>query len=111
MFKIGEQLAKLRKEHNYKQTDVAEKLQVSQQVISNIERGITLPDINFLKSAADLYGVSLDKLVGRDFNDYDADSIEKQIIGCIQQMNDAGKELSLGLISQVAQSQENKNGK
>ena len=42
---IGKRLAEIRREKNYKQTELAEKLNVSQQVVSNIERGVTMPDI------------------------------------------------------------------
>lgn len=110
MQSIGKHLAELRKRNHYKQTDVAEKLNVSQQVISNIERGLSTPDIVFLKGAADLYNISLDHLVGRDFFGDDTDDIERQIINYIKQMDDKGKELSLGLVSQVAQHRGSNNG-
>ena len=89
---------------------LAEKLNVSQQVISNIERGLTEPDIAFLKGAADLYNISLDQLVGREFIETKSDDLESRIISCIKQMDERGKELSLGLVSQVAQHRGNKNG-
>ena len=50
MQQIGKHLADLRKKNHYKQIELAEKLNVSQQVISNIERGLTEPDIAFLKA-------------------------------------------------------------
>lgn len=49
MQKLGERLAALRKQYRYKQAEVSAKLNVSQQVISNIECGKTTPDIDFLK--------------------------------------------------------------
>ena len=110
MKKLGRHLAKLRKEHNYKQKDLARLLNISQQVISNIERGFSAPDIELLKKMADLYGVSLDHLVNRDFSDQGTNDIEQKIISCIKQMDDKGKELSLGLVSQVAQHQGSSNG-
>lgn len=107
---LGKHLAELRKKYKYKQTDIAEKLNISQQVVSNIERGVTVPDIGFLKGVADIYGISLDELVGRDFSGGNKDSIEEQIMGYLKQLDPEGKALSLGLISQVAQSRDN-NGK
>ena len=59
---LGERLAKVRKEKGFKQKDLAERLNMSQQVISNIERNATAPDIEFLSGVADLYGMSLDEL-------------------------------------------------
>ena len=102
MQKLGEHLAALRKNRGYKQAEVAAKLNVSQQVISNIECGKTAPDISFLKKAADLYETSLDQLVGRTFTSNGSDDLERQIISYVQQMNTAEKELSLGLVSTVA---------
>lgn len=110
MKQIGKHLAELRKKNHYKQTELAEKLSVSQQVISNIERGLTEPDIAFLKGAADLYNISLDQLVGRNFIETSHNDLESRIISYIKQMDDKGKELSLGLVSQVAQHRGSKDG-
>ena len=100
---IGKRLAEIRKSKKLKQMELAEMLNVSQQVISNIERGVTTPDIEQLKKFADIYNISLDELVGRDYFSDDADDVERKIISFIKQMDDKGKELSLGLLSQVAQ--------
>ena len=51
---LGERLAKIRKENNYRQKDLSVILNVSQQVISNIERNRTAPDIELLKAVADV---------------------------------------------------------
>lgn len=110
MQKIGERLAKLRKENHYKQADIAEKIGVSQQVISNIERGVTAPDIEQLKMIADIYNISLDQLVGREFIGEDTDDVDRQIISYIKQMDNEGKELSLGILSQVAQHRGSNDG-
>ena len=110
MQKIGERLVEFRKRHHYKQAELAKMLNVSQQVISNIERGVTTPDIEQLKSFADIYNISLDQLVGRDFAGENSDDVERQIINYIKQMDDEGKELSLGLVSQVAQHRGSNDG-
>lgn len=110
MHQIGRRLAELRKKNSYKQIELAERLNVSQQVISNIERGLSEPDIAFLKGAADLYNISIDQLVGRNFIESQTDDLEKKIISYIKQMDEKGKELSLGLVSQVAQHRGKENG-
>ena len=51
---IGKRLAEIRKSKKLKQMELAEMLNVSQQVISNIERGVTTPDIEQLKKFADI---------------------------------------------------------
>ena len=47
------------------QEDVAEKVGVSRQAVAKWEKGETLPDIESCIKLADLFGVSLDYLVGR----------------------------------------------
>ncbi len=107
---IGKRLAEIRKSKRFKQTELAEMLNISQQVISNIERGVTAPDIEQLKKFADIYNISLDQLVGRKFFSDDTDEVERKIISYIKQMDDEGKELSLGLLSQVAQHRGSNDG-
>lgn len=108
---IGERLAKIRKDKGYKQKDLADLLNMSQQVISNIERNTTAPDINFLQGVADLYCMSIDELIGRRVTTKDGNNVEQQILSIIEQMDDIGKELSLGLVNQVAKHQGNNNAK
>lgn len=110
MQKIGERLSEYRKKNKFKQAELAEKLHVSQQVISNIERGVTTPDLEQLKILADIYKVSLDQLVGRNFVRDDSDDYEHQVINYLKQMDAQGRELSLGLLSQVAQHRGNNDG-
>ncbi len=108
---IGIRLAEIRKNKGITQKELADKLHVSQQVISNIERGVTAPDIEHLKMIADIYNVSLDQLVGRDFFAEETDDVERKILSCVKRMDDEGKELSLGLLSQVAQHRGNNDDK
>ena len=58
-----------------------------------------------MRGTADLYNISLDQLIGRDISgiEKDSDSIEQQIMDIIKRMDNTEKELSLGLINQVAQ--------
>ena len=110
MQRIGERLTELRKKNNLYQADIARILNVSQQVISNIERGVTTPDLDQLKKLADLYKLSLDQLVGRDFEKNDQDDYESRVLSYINRMDDEGKELSLGLLSQIVQHQGGNDG-
>jgi transcriptional regulator with XRE-family HTH domain len=66
MLYIAENLRKLRKEKEHTQEVVAEMLGVSAQSVSKWERGDTLPDITLLPALANLYKVSVDKLLGMD---------------------------------------------
>lgn len=57
---LERRLAELRKEKNVSQEELAEKLYVSRQTISNWERGKTYPDINSLLLIAAYFDVSSD---------------------------------------------------
>ena len=61
---LGENLQRLRKEKGLSQEDVAQKLYVSRQSVSKWENGAAEPGVEYLKALANLYGVTLDELVG-----------------------------------------------
>lgn len=61
--KIGDQLKKARLDKNMTQEEVAEKIFVSRQSISNWENNKTYPDIGNVIALSDLYGISLDELL------------------------------------------------
>ena len=68
MSSFSERVRLLREEQGYTQQDVADRLQVSKQTVSQYERGVREPHIDMLASIADLFNVSIDYLVGRDFS-------------------------------------------
>ncbi len=59
-----ENLCKLRKRHGMSQSQVAEHLHLTTQAVSKWERGESLPDLDNLCRLSELFGVSLDMLVG-----------------------------------------------
>lgn len=61
--KIGDAIAKLRKEKGLTQNELAEKLQVSDKAISKWESNKGDPSIEFLPVMAELFGVTLDYLI------------------------------------------------
>lgn len=66
---IGEQLSLLRKKYNYSQDDLAQKLNISRQAISNWERGKSEPDMKTILELSEIYQVSTDELlVGSNSN-------------------------------------------
>jgi len=64
--KIGEKLLQARKVNQLKQEEVADKIFVSRQTISNWENGKSYPDIISIIKLSDLYHVSLDELLKGD---------------------------------------------
>lgn len=63
---LGSKLKKLRKEHNYSQNQLADKLNVTAQAVSKWENDKCAPDIINLVQLSDLYNVSLDYLIKSD---------------------------------------------
>lgn len=61
-------LKKLRNERGISQRDLADIIMVSQQSINKYENHNVEPDIDTLIKMADYFDVSLDYLVGREFN-------------------------------------------
>lgn len=61
---VGKKIAKLRKENNMTQMELADLMGVSFQAVSNWERGNSMPDISKLPELADLFHVSIDFLLG-----------------------------------------------
>ena len=107
---IGRRLSELRKKNGYTQKQLADDLNLSQQIVSNIERNTTAPDVEFLHCAADLYKISLDELIGRRTLITEESSYEQQILNVVETMDDTKKELSLRLLNEVAQQRGDKDG-
>lgn len=61
--KFGLNMARLRKEKNLTQSDVAEILNVTRQAVSKWEKGETFPNITLLNSIAELYDINLENLI------------------------------------------------
>lgn len=59
---------KLRKEHNLTQVELAKILNVNQATVSKWESGETIPDYTTLKNLANLYRISIDKLLDNDID-------------------------------------------
>jgi transcriptional regulator with XRE-family HTH domain len=65
MKQLGDQLKLLRKERNWTQEHLAQKLNVSRSQISKWENGDQLPDIKSIEEISNLFNVSVDFLLGR----------------------------------------------
>lgn len=61
--KLTDKLISLRKESGLTQTELAEKLTVSRQTVSNWELGEAIPSADNLGRLSELYGVSMDYLM------------------------------------------------
>lgn len=74
--KLADRLVELRKEHKLSQEALAEKLGLSRQSISKWERAEASPDTDNLIALAEVYGVTLDELLGN--NELKAEKTEPQ---------------------------------
>lgn len=74
---FDEKIIKIRKDNNLTQEEMAEKLNVSRQAISNWKNKRNLPDIEMLIIISKIFSISLDELIlgGEEMND-----IEKKLI-------------------------------
>ena len=59
-------IKELRKSKGYSQTQLAQKLRISQGAVSQWETGETVPSAGQLVSIADIFGISLDELLERN---------------------------------------------
>lgn len=68
MVETGKKIARLRREAGITQMALADKLNISFQAVSNWERGQTMPDIAKLYELSDIFGVSIDTILGNTRN-------------------------------------------
>ncbi|MCT4606643.1 MAG: helix-turn-helix transcriptional regulator [Marinisporobacter sp.] len=62
---MNERLKKLRKSKKLLQSDMAQKLEISQSAYSHYEKGIRIPDAITLNKLADIFDCTTDYLLGR----------------------------------------------
>lgn len=76
MKEIGKNISTLRKEKDLTQLELADKLGITYQAVSNWERGDSMPDISKLSELSTILDVSIDELLG---NSKATEAIEKII--------------------------------
>ena len=69
-------IRELREEMHLTQSELAQKLSTSQRNVSNYETGTSEPDLAMIVQLADIFGVSLDELFGREGHMLEADKLE-----------------------------------
>ena len=72
-------ISKLRKERSMTQEQLAEALGVTFASVSKWERGVATPELNLIAEMADLFGVSLDAIVGYEVQDGSIVALEERI--------------------------------
>lgn len=70
---FGDKIKLLRSENKMTQDDLANKLNVTRQAVSNWERGKTIPDINMIEKISNVFSMSIDGIISGEIEE-----IEKQ---------------------------------
>lgn len=83
---LGERLVYFRKKHKLTQNEVAYRLNVVRSTYTNWEAGRSEPDVSMLIKISNLYNVSLDNLVGREYR------IPPQVEVIMKQLSDLDTE-------------------
>jgi transcriptional regulator with XRE-family HTH domain len=95
MAKLDENLKILRLKNKLTQQIVAQHLKITKAVYSKFETGAAEPSLKLLMKMADLYNVSLDELVGRQF------SLNGKVIDQLLMKKEMTKEIN-SLVKQAA---------
>lgn len=64
--KVGKKISELRRKNGLTQSQLADKLYVSYQAISNWERGLSMPDVGKLQDLVNILNSNIDELVGEN---------------------------------------------
>lgn len=76
---LSANIGKLRRAHGMTQEQLAEALGVTFAAVSKWERGVATPDLHYLTEMADLFGVSLDAIVGFEVRDGSTTALKERI--------------------------------
>ena len=82
MKSIGKMISSLRKEKGMTQSELAEKMNVTDKAVSKWERDLSCPDINTISKLADVLEVSVDELLQAKKKEY-SDTKLKDLINLI----------------------------
>lgn len=96
--KSGKFIAKLRKEKNMTQEQLAEKMGVSINAVSKWERGLSFPDVSLYKKLCKELGINIEELINGEKDNSD-EAKEKAIISTINETNKIKKNSKKMLIA------------
>lgn len=75
-------ISRLRKEHAMTQEQLAEALGVTFAAVSKWERGVATPELGLIAEMADLFAVSVDALIGYEFQNHDKAHVTEWLRAC-----------------------------
>jgi len=75
---IGSKISTLRSEKNWSQSDLAQQIEASREIIGKYERNENLPSIEMTLKMAKAFDVTVDYLLGEgEYSSYDKDTVER----------------------------------
>ena len=89
--KFDENLRALRKQKEFSQEYLAEKMNVSRQTVSKWENGTAMPDLKKLTDLASFFDVSMDELLGTSAPDYKTSVSDNSELEILKQVFDEYK--------------------
>jgi transcriptional regulator with XRE-family HTH domain len=99
---IGSKISVLRKEKGWSQSDLAEKIEASREIIGKYERNENLPSIEMVTKMAKAFQVTVDFLIGVGENaSYDKETVNR--INDIQKMDTETKNILFNVIDTYIQ--------
>ena len=98
---IASQIKKLRNGRGWTQPQLADKLSVSKQTISNWETGIKVPRMGSLQKLADLFNVKIGEITNASIEDDDASILNKPS-NVIYPLSDSLQRVRIPIIGEIA---------
>lgn len=98
---IASQIKKLRSSRGWTQSQLADKLSVSKQTISNWETGIKVPRMGSLQKLADLFNVKIGEITNASIED-NGDSNVKKPSNVIYPLSDSLQHVKIPIIGEIA---------
>ncbi|MCI6852831.1 MULTISPECIES: LexA family protein [Limosilactobacillus] len=98
---IASQIKKLRNGRGWTQPQLADKLSVSKQTISNWETGIKVPRMGSLQKLADLFNVKIGEITNASIEDDDASILNKPS-NIIYPLSDSLQRVRIPIIGEIA---------
>lgn len=95
MKSIGETIAYFRKQKGLTQSELAEKMNVTDKAVSKWERNLSCPDINTISKLADILDVSVEELL-KTKKQYYSNSKIKELINLI--LKAVGLAMGIGVV-------------